>query len=173
MKKILIVDANLELPPNKRVIIKKNKTIIKDFNIYDDPSFIQNLEMNNTPYNFYIEDWEVMDDNRIQIICGNDGSPLRPVHIISDVVPKNGVKALFQSERMVIMKIQNEMFEITKNFIEDGKIVNNVIYTGEFEYLTDMYKTVSENFHPMIDALVKNYEKYRENGYLSPIWSVL
>jgi hypothetical protein len=135
VKKILIVNAELDrdiFKNNKRVLFKKDKTIIKDFNYFNDENFFSYLRKFDISYSFMIEEWEVLNDDKIQIIMANDGSPLRPVHIITDTKPKNGSKALFQSELMIILKISGGLFEISKNYIKDNEIVSNVIKVGNY-----------------------------------------
>jgi len=177
MKKILILDSdNSGLDPTRRVIIKKNKTIIKDRDLYDNKDFLQTMRDKDIPYSFYLEEWEVLDSStgRIQLICANDGSPLRPVHIISETRPNNGVKALFQSEKMIIFKIQNGSFEICKYYIdENGNIISNVLTVGEYNSFNDIKNKVDKNFSSVIESLDRNYNNFIDSGYLSPIWSIL
>lgn len=176
MKKIMIVEKELTNlnQDNKRIIFKKNKTIIKDKKYLDDIEFIDKLKKERIKFKQFLEEWEVRNEDRIQLLCANDGSPLRAVHIISDLHPNGGVKALFQSEKIIILKISLGNFELSKNYInEAGEICSNVLKTGKFLNLSDIREQISENFHPMLNSLIRNYEKFNEEGYLSPFYAAI
>jgi hypothetical protein len=171
MKKILIVEKEIPEIKSKKVIIKKNKTIIKDLNIIEDENFLGNLVQEGIPYKFMVEEWEVMNTERIQLVMANDGSQLRPIHICSDLYPKNGIKALFQSEKMLIIRAQNGIYEISKNVIrEDNTVFTNVIKIGNFSKFEDIKNQIESNFQPAVESLIKKYDKYLKDGYLSAVW---
>ena len=174
MKKILIVEEQIpEISENNhRIMVKKSKTIIKD-NKYFNEKFTSKLD---APFKYYLEEWEVLSkqEKRIQLICSNDGGPLRPVHIITELRPKNGVKALFQSEKMLVLKIQNGSFEMTKNSIDErGEIKTNVLKVGDYMSFSDIKTQLDFSFESMVESLERNYEKFINNGYFSPIWSIV
>lgn len=173
MKKILIVAEEIrELAENNsRIIIKKDKTIIKDRNIFDNKEFLSKYK---GKYKYFLEEWEICTKNKIQIICSNNGTQLRPIHIKTDLFPEKGDKALFQSEKMIIIKLSTEtkLYEICKYSInEQGEIFNNVIHIGRFEELKDCKKDIPDIFRPIIDCIDKNYKKYLTDGYLAPIYA--
>ena len=198
MKKILVVDKRLDWlkdkdPHNKRIILKRNITIIKDLRYIDNPSFISEVS-EEASCKWYIEEWEVMNDDRIQLICANDGSRLRAVHIVSSTTPKDGVKALFQSEKMLILKLSGGLFEFSKNSINaDGEIREDVIQVGKYnpDVSTEIDGNVKGNVttttlfndiklklvsarkgcYVMIDSLIENHDKFKEDGYLAPIYA--
>lgn len=169
MKKILIVDKELhELKENNRVVIKKGKTIIKDF-CYFKKSFINELKRKGISYSWFLEEWEVFTDEKIQVLCANDGSPLRPVHIVSSTNPHNGAIALFQSEKIIKLLIQNNTFELSKNFIVDDEDKIEIIKVGLFDKFIDIKNQLPSEYIPMINSILKNKDEYK-NAYLSPFW---
>ena len=179
MKKILIIDRELRgvLPENnKRIIFKKNKTIIKDNTILKDPELLFNVIANSISgfdkeeLNWYLEDWEVMNDEKTQIVCANNGIKLRPVHIISALDPRNGAKALFQSKKLVILKMQDGVFELSKSTITDnGEIDVNVLSVGEYTNTLDIKQKIGPEYYPMLNSYIKNEKEFR-TSYMAPLW---
>jgi hypothetical protein len=166
MKKILIVNSVLnELNHNKNIIIKKNKTIIKD------ESLMKMWDKIESKY--LLEEWEYCRKNEIQVICANNGDKLRPVHIITDLCPNNGVKALFQGEKLITIRISldNKICEICKNIIdENNEMIQNVILITKFNGFDTIIKESPPNFIEIIKYVGKNYEKCTRGEYLSPLW---
>jgi hypothetical protein len=160
MKKIVIIDTELhEIKNEKNIIIKKNKTIIKNL------KFMNNLFLNNYSYKWLLEEWEYIDNNRIQLIFSNDGSKLKPVHIIAN--NNVGPKALFQTEKMLCLRIQNNMFELSKYSIDEQGIINSsVIQMGNFININELEK-VSLYKEPIKHLI----EKINNNNYSTPIYA--
>jgi hypothetical protein len=171
LKKILIVESELNIqPPNKRIILKKNKTIIKDRNYFDDPVFVSTLSDHD--YNFYLEEWEVVSDEKVQVIMSNNGKQLRPVHIIDSTRPSNGVKALFQSEKMVVFKLTDNSWELVKNFVSStGEIETSVLFMDDFKSFTDIKRQVDPKFLPVIEQVESKSEEYKNSSYMAPLWA--
>ncbi len=176
MKKILIVERELQgkLPENKRIMFKKNKTIIKDNKILDDDQKILDIFKENSiginDYSWYLEEWEVFNEIKVQLICGNSGTRLRPVHIISSLSPRNGAKALFQSKKLVVFKMQDGVFELSKNVVDDGGNTEvNVLCVGEYTSILQVKSKLGSDYLPMINSYIKNKGEFL-NNYLSPIW---
>jgi len=199
MKKILVVEQRLDWlkdkdPYNKRIILKRNITIIKDLRYLENENFIVDT-LSDAQYKWYIEEWEVMNKDRIQLICANDGSKLRAVHIVTSTTPKDGVKALFQSEKMLILKMANGVFEFSKNSINtegiiredviqvgtynadlnkkeiDGNSVDGSVTTQPFEDIKMKLTNSRKGCDNMMDSLIENYEKFKNDGYLAPIYA--
>jgi hypothetical protein len=178
MKRILIVNKELDdnyindIENNRRIIVKKNKTIIKDFNYFKN-DFISRLNYENIDYNFFIEEWEVLND-KIQVVVSNDGSPMRPVHIKADLKPKDGAKALFQSEKMIIIKISHGLFEISKNIIgKNEQIESTIIKIGNYTTINDIMNDKSlDTFKDVFKAIIDKIGNYKEH-YYAPIWAII
>ena len=116
-----------------------------------------------------MEEWEILNENKIQLVVANNGDPIRPVHIVSDLNPRNGAKALFQSEKIIIIRISKGMYEISKNSIdENGEITSNILSMGNYTALSDI--NFGENFNHILKRLNDVYAQYKGGNYLSPIW---
>jgi hypothetical protein len=166
MKAILIINEELkELENNKYIKHKKNKTIIKDNNYFKEEFF------SKYDYKFYLEEWEIWNEEKLQVCFSNNGYPLRPVHIIDTENQTNGVKALFQTEKMLILRASNGIFEITKNVIDEvGDINSSVLVMGPYKEIKDIGKKLDSNLKLMFDTVLNNITKYNEVGYLAPIY---
>jgi hypothetical protein len=203
MKKILVINKRLDdfknsECNNKRIILKKNITIIKDLRFLENNNFIEDITK-DVSYKWYIEEWEVMNDNRIQMVCANDGSKLRAVHVVTSLTPRDGVKALFQSEKMLILKMANGVYEFSKNVINtNGEIREDVLNVGTykqswfneckdidgntngkikiskpFENIKGKLRKFNDGCGQMIDSLIKNHDLYRKSGYLAPLYATI
>lgn len=170
MKKILIIKKELhEYEGNVKVLIKKNKTICKDYTLMNE---LKEKYINYKPQ-YFLEEWEIWNDEKLQICFANDGSPLRPIHIICDSSIKRGPKALFQTEKIIVMKISKGVFEITKYQIdENGIIKRNLIQIGNYNMYIDIEGKINEQFKNVIEVIIDKYNNYYKNGYLSPFYYI-
>lgn len=181
MKKILVIQAELKELFNygspHKIIFKKNKTIVKDLRILSRKQTYDYLSEKQIPYKFLLEEWEFDNSEETQVLFANDGNPLRPVHIIESGVQKEkGIHALFQSERILILKISHNkhLFEITKNTINDkGKIFTEVLKIGKFNIFNDIIKQTPDNFHNVIYEVEKycNSDRSKTIIYGNPSWN--
>ena len=169
MKKILIVNKELpELKDNSRVVIKKNKTIIKDRNYFNN-EFTMTLDREGIEFSYCFEEWEVWDGNRLQLVSANNGKELKPVHIVNLDRIKNGVRALFQSETMSILEIKGDDFKLTKNVLDSqGKETITTLASARFSKLDEIRFLIPKNFTDMILTIIDRKNKYIREGYLSP-----
>jgi len=164
MRKILIINKEMpELSKDPFIKIKKNKTIIKNYNLMTS-EFCADKQ-----YKFFLEEWEVWNKDRIQICLSNNGDSLKPVHIIDD--QKNGIKCLFQTEKLLILKASNGIYELTKNTIDQrGFITTSCISVGKYNNFEDIKDKLDKQFHDMLYTVIMRMEKYKEEGYLSPLY---
>jgi hypothetical protein len=98
---------------------------------------------------------------------------------VSSDYPKNGIKALFQTEKMVTFNIDHQDFELAKHSIGDeGIIKTDVLLVGvldrtvSYQDLFEKVGEVGENFVPMVKSFYRMYvEKLVDGFYDEPIWS--
>jgi len=170
IKKILIVDKQLpEYKYDPLFVLKKYKTIVKNSE-YFNQEFLDSVE---TSFKWLLESWEVLSENKISLLCAQDGSRLKSVHVISHKTPLNGSKVLFQTEKLMIIKIANGIFDISKHSIDTrGKISTEVIMVDNYKTLEDIKLKAPNDLEEILGALIEKHDEYLKE-YSSPIYAIV
>lgn len=180
MKRVLVVKENLKfndkynLPLSKRIIYKKSVTLIKD-NKFLNKQFIQRLIDDGIQFEMLMEEWEVFNQDKIQVCTNMIGERISPVHTI--VEPKdNGIKALFQQERMITVTINN--FEdtselvITKYKIDDDLRLKHYVLCKKI-FISFDDKDIEKKWQNVLSEMKEGVKEIKERGYYYPIYSII
>jgi hypothetical protein len=165
MKPILMIMGEIDLPETNLIKIKKNRTIIKDRRYFKGSFYSEHN------YKFLLEEWEVWNESRLQICLSNNGFPLRPVHIVDIEKQKDGISALFQTEKMLVLRCGKGVFELSKNKIDDyGNVDTTVLQVGSYNTYSDIRQKLDAQFHTMMDEVLTKINKYNTIGYVTPLY---
>lgn len=165
MKPILMIMGEIDLPETNLIKIKKNRTLIKDHRYFKESFY------NQYDYKFLLEEWEVWNEERLQICLSNNGYPLRPVHIVSIEKQKDGISALFQTEKMLVLRAGRGVFELSKNKIDNyGNVDSTVILIGKYNEYSEIKQKLDVQFHSMMDEVLSKIIKYKKIGYVTPLY---
>lgn len=149
----------------KYIILKRDKTIIKNLELINDQRF---LEQEKGNFKFLIEKWEKYNGVRAHIVCGLHGGQLKPVHIANNIYDR---KVLFQTEYNIVIKISlnDNNIKIYENRIEQNKIIGNLLQSFSFDDFFNA-QVSTEHYDQIIkDALSKIMSEGFE--YIRPFYA--
>lgn len=167
MKRLLLINEDLQCNdlfklPEERVLYKKNKTLVKDGKLIN-KKFTEQLDEHNIKWKLLMEEWEVFNQDRIQVCMGPDNQMLKPIHVISYPKP-DGIKALFQQDKMTTVSVSNEEITITKYYLKEYELKYNIILKSPFKgWDSDI---IPEEFRPVVKIIESNLNNIRmSNNY--------
>ena len=89
MKRVLVVNSHISSLNffdldynNKRIIQKRNKTLIKDGK-YINSEFTDRLNDNGISWELLMEEWEVFNPEKLQLCMDNNYNPIKPRNKLS------------------------------------------------------------------------------------------
>ena len=162
MKRLLLVNEDLQRNdlfrlPETRIIYKKNKTLIKDGALIN-KKFTDRLTEHKISWKILMEEWEVFNQDKIQVCMDSNLNPLKPIHVISYPKP-DGIKALFQHDSMNTLCVSNDELTITRYTLNDYELR----YFIEVKEAFTSWRNVPKEYREVCQMVEQNIMRLRNS----------